>query len=219
MCTLSFTHYLLLLLFPVALHQFRCVKYLPIFFLRVIPRVCEKESVNTVERLREFCQWWPLSILWLAIRCFFYNNKSWNSKRHPFANVKSFLHLMWKMFAILVGQIQSKLILQTCNLWTGQYVSYKAENQFWFNLPHKKFFTSNVKNFSHLQIEIFCYFDLCHCLNVERVERDGEKAQSRDNDSLNLTPFSRKSKGKDVCVNHHLHETHRLTLSKYSWCI
>ena len=48
--------------------------------------------------------------------------------------------------------------------------------------------------------------------NVERVERDGEKAQSRDNDSLNLTPFSRKSKGKDVCVNHHLHETHRLTL-------
>ena len=52
--------------------------------------------------------------------------------------------------------------------------------------------------------------------NVERVERDGEKAQSRDNDSLNLTPFSRNSKGKDVCVNHHLHETHRLTLSKYS---
>jgi hypothetical protein len=62
LCTLSFTHYLLLLLFPVdtALHQFRCVIYLPIFFLRVIPRVCEKESVNTMERLRECCQLCPI---------------------------------------------------------------------------------------------------------------------------------------------------------------
>ena len=37
---------------------------------------------------------------------------------------------------------------------------------FWLNLPHqndKTFFTSNVKNFSHLEMDIFCYFNFCHC--------------------------------------------------------
>ena len=59
-----------------------------------------------------------------------------------------------------------KTNLQTCNLWTGQYVSYKSVNLFWLNLPHqngKTFSTSNFKNFSPLQIHIFCYFDFCHC--------------------------------------------------------
>ena len=33
-------------------------------------------------------------------------------------------------------------------------------------MPHlrgKTFFTSNVKNVSHLQLDIFCYFDFCYC--------------------------------------------------------
>ena len=76
-------------------------------------------------------------------RHFFYNDKSHNSKRYPFANVKSFWHLMWKTFCHS-GEVNSiKTILQTCILWTGQYVSYKCVNQFWLNLPNKngKMFT------------------------------------------------------------------------------
>ena len=97
---------------------------------------------------------------------FFFNDKSRNSKRYPFANVKSFWHLMWKMFCHSGGVNSIKTNLLTCNLWTGQYVSYKSVNLFWLNLPHqngKTFFTSNVKTFSHLQMDIFCYFDFCHC--------------------------------------------------------
>ena len=45
-------------------------------------------------------------------------------------------------------------------------LSYKSVNQFWLNLPHqrgKTFFTSNFKNVSHLQMDIFCYFNFGHC--------------------------------------------------------
>ena len=99
-------------------------------------------------------------------RHFFYNDKSWNGKRYLFANVKSFWHLMWKTFCHSGRENSIKTNLETCNLWTGQYVSYKSVNLFWLNLPHqngKTFFTSNVKNFSHLQMNIVCYFDFCHC--------------------------------------------------------
>ena len=51
---------------------------------------------------------------------------------------------MWKVYdtwcekGFAIGGVNSiKTNLQTCNLWTGQYVSYKSVNQFWFNLPHK----------------------------------------------------------------------------------
>ena len=99
-------------------------------------------------------------------RHFFYDDKSQNSKRYPFANVKSFWHLMWKRFCHSGRENSIKTNLETCNLWTGQYVSFKSVNLFWLNLPHQKgktFFTSNVKNFSHLQMDIFCCFDFCHC--------------------------------------------------------
>ena len=102
-----------------------------------------------------------LNVLEEARRRFFYNDKSGNSKRYPFANVKSFWHLMWKTFCHTGGANSIKTNLQFCNAWTGQSV-----NLFWLNLPHqngKTFFTSNVKNFSHLQMDIFCCFDFCHC--------------------------------------------------------
>ena len=44
---------------------------------------------------------------------------------------------------------KTRLNLKTCNLWTGQYVTYMSV-LFWLNLTHqngKTFFTSNVKNF------------------------------------------------------------------------
>ena len=102
----------------------------------------------------------------LCRRRFFYNDKSWNSKRYLFANVKSFCHLMWKRFCHSVGVNSIKTNLQTFNLWTDQFVKYKSVNLFWLNLPHqngKTFFASNVKNYSHLQTDIFCYFNFCHC--------------------------------------------------------
>ena len=100
----------------------------------------------------------------LCRRRFFYNDKSWNSKRYLFANVKSFCHLMWKRIYHSGGVNSILTNLQTFNLWTGQYVSYKSESvdQFWFNLPHNNDKMSNVKNFSHLKIDIFCYFNFCH---------------------------------------------------------
>ena len=101
----------------------------------------------------------------LLLHC---TDKSQNNKRYSFANVKFFWHLMWKMFCHSGGVNSIKTNLQTCNLWTSLYVSYKSVNLFWLNLPHKNgktFFTSNVKNFSHLQMDIFCYFDFLslHC--------------------------------------------------------
>ena len=105
---------------------------------------------------------------------FFYTDKSQNSKRYLFANVKRFWHLTF----CHSGWVNSiKTNLKTCNLWTGLYVSYKSLSLFWLNLPHqngktfftsngKTFFTSNVKNFSHLQMAMFCYFDFCHCRRV-----------------------------------------------------
>ena len=93
-------------------------------------------------------------------------DKNQNSKRYSFANVKSFWHLMWKTFCHSGRENSIKTNLEACNLWTGQYVSFKSVNLFWLNLPHqngKTFFTSNVKNFSHLQMDIFCYFNFCHC--------------------------------------------------------
>ena len=82
------------------------------------------------------------------------------SKRYLFAN------LMWKTFCHTGGVNSIKTNLQTCNLWTGKYLSYKSVNLVWLNLPHqngKTFYTSNVKNISHLQMNIFCCFDFCHC--------------------------------------------------------
>ena len=85
--------------------------------------------------------------------------------------MKSFWYLMWKMFCHSDGVNSIKTQFQTCNLWTGWYVSYKSVNLFWLNLPHlngKTFFTSNVKNFSH----IFCYSDFCHYTNSGLIKID-----------------------------------------------
>ena len=38
-------------------------------------------------------------------------------------------------FCYLEGANSIKTDLQICNLWTGQFVSYKSVNLFWFNLP------------------------------------------------------------------------------------
>ena len=70
--------------------------------------------------------------------------KSRNSRRYPFANMKSFWHLMWKTVCHSGGVNSIKTNLQTCNSWTGQYVSYKYVNMIWLNLPHQ-----NGKCFSH----------------------------------------------------------------------
>ena len=80
--------------------------------------------------------------------------------------LKSFWHLMRKMFCYSGRANSIKIDIQTCNLHTDQSVNYKFVNQFWLNLLHqngKMFFTSNVKNFSHMQMDIFCYFNFCHC--------------------------------------------------------
>ena len=43
---------------------------------------------------------------------------------------------VYLLFVIWMGQIQSKLIyILICNLWTGQFVSYKSVIYFWFYLP------------------------------------------------------------------------------------
>ena len=90
---------------------------------------------------------------WNSRRGFFYNNKSRNSKIYPFANVKSFWHLMWKTFCYSGGPIQSKPIYR---IVTGQSIDYKSVND-------KTFFTSDIKNFSHLPMHIFCYFNFYQC--------------------------------------------------------
>ena len=41
---------------------------------------------------------------------------------------------VYSLLAIWMWQIQSKLIYIFCNLWTGQFVSYKSAIKFWFNL-------------------------------------------------------------------------------------
>ena len=87
-------------------------------------------------------------------RSFFYE-KSWNGKRYLFANVNYFRYLTFCYF----DRANSIKIA----LWS---VSYKFVNWFWLNLPNwnsKKFSTSKVKSNSHLQMDIFCHFDLCHC--------------------------------------------------------
>ena len=98
-------------------------------------------------------------------RHFFYHDKSQNGKRYPFANLKFFWHLIWKTFCHLDRACSIKTDLQTCNLWTGQVVSYMFVNWFWLNLFYpngKKFSMSNVKKNWHLQMDIFCHFDFCH---------------------------------------------------------
>jgi hypothetical protein len=65
-------------------------------------------------------------LVWTG-RCFFYNDKSQNSERYPFANVKSVWQLMWKMFCHSGGANSSKNV-KTCNLHTGQSINYKSVN-------------------------------------------------------------------------------------------
>ena len=97
---------------------------------------------------------------------FFYYEKSWNGQRYPFSNMNYFWHLMWKTFCFLDRANSIKTNLQTYNLQIGQYnYKYKSVNQFWWNLPYpngKKFSRWNVETFSHLQLGIFCHFDVCH---------------------------------------------------------
>ena len=63
---------------------------------------------------------------------------------------------------ICIGQIQSKLLYGPVTRWS---VSYKYVHWFWLNLHYpnsKKFSTSNVKNNSHSQMDIFYHFNFCH---------------------------------------------------------
>ena len=57
-------------------------------------------------------------------RFFYYNDKSQNSKRYPLANVKSFCHLMWKIFCHSGGAKSIKTNLETCRLHTSQSINY-----------------------------------------------------------------------------------------------
>ena len=54
---------------------------------------------------------------------------------------------MWKTFCHSAGANSIKTNLQTCKLWTGQYVSYKSVNQF---CP-----TRIANRFSHLMLKTF----------------------------------------------------------------
>ena len=70
-----------------------------------------------------------------------------------------------KMFCYLDRANSIKTNLQNCNLQIIRSISYKFVNWFWLNLPNwnsKKVSTSNVKNYSNLQMDIFCHFNLCH---------------------------------------------------------
>ena len=80
---------------------------------------------------------------------FFYYDKIRNGKRYPFANVKIFGHLIWKkLYDIWANSIETAL--QTCNLWTGQLVSYNLINWFRFNLA-----TQTAKHFHICKRHLF----------------------------------------------------------------
>ena len=84
---------------------------------------------------------------------FFYYSKSWNTKRYRFAIVKNVCHLMWKIFlpfgyppAMFISYLRWKLRDKNC------LMKFKRQN----------LFTLNGKNFSNLQMNIFCPFKFCH---------------------------------------------------------
>ena len=97
------------------------------------------------------CREWKsiISLTFLSGRRFFYNDKDWNGKRYPFADVNYFWHLMLKTFCYIfrLGKFNQ-----------NQFTNLELTDH-WLNLPYpnsKTFSTSNVKNNPHLQIENFC---------------------------------------------------------------
>ena len=65
--------------------------------------------------------------------------------------------------------------------------SYKSVNQFWLNLPHQ-----NVKIFSHLQMDIFCYFEFYQCRrNAFRSNPDTKRVK----DTLRIPGTARNPLG------------------------
>ena len=81
-----------------------------------------------------------------------------------------FWHLMWICFCYLYGANLVKTYLQACNLQTSWSISYKSVNQFLIEFAPFEFAPSksqtkstlNVKKISHLQMNIFSYFDISH---------------------------------------------------------
>ena len=123
---------------------------------------CHLDRANSIATKLQTCNL-PVQKL-KAWRRFFYNDKSWNSKRYLFANVKSFWHLMWKTFCHSGWANSIKTDLQTCNSRTGQYVSYKSVNQFWLNLHNQNRkmiwhqMSKSFHNMHFLKIEPPCDF-------------------------------------------------------------
>ena len=75
---------------------------------------------------------------------------------------------------LLQGILCDKGIPRT--FYGGKFVvyKYKSVNQFWWNLPYqngKKFSRWNVEIFSHLQMDIFCHFDVCHSTGTPPLMR------------------------------------------------
>ena len=83
---------------------------------------------------------------------FFYYEKSRNSKRYPFANVKDLTFNLEKRFYIWIGQIQLKPFYRL-----GTYEP--ASKLVWV-----EFAPSNGKTISYLKTDIFCHFkvDVLH---------------------------------------------------------
>ena len=107
------------------------------YFARILVQLYSDKLLKTFLLLWQKLNWQNISIC----KCEFFKTLMW----------KTFCHLVIKAYSIENN-------LRACNSWTGCSVSYKFVNWFWLNLPYpnsKMFSTSNVKNNSHLQMDIF----------------------------------------------------------------
>ena len=95
--------------------------------------VCKKEFLFQVE-IKKMCYW----NCWLCLTNARFISKCSNWGR--ILKLSSWRYGcrqtldVYSLLAIWMWQIQSKLIYIFCNLWTGQFVSYKSAIKFWFNL-------------------------------------------------------------------------------------
>ena len=101
---------------------------------------------------------------WNSRRHFFYNNKSWNRKKISICKCEKFLTFDVKNVLLFWWANSIKTNLQTCNLHT----CHKLISFDWIypQKLEKRFFTSNDKKFSHLQMNIFCCFNFYYCRRI-----------------------------------------------------
>ena len=87
----------------------------------------------------------------------------YNKESHFFLLWKK---LKWQKISVFKSELFLTFDVENFFLQIGQYnYKYKSVNQFWWNLPYpngKKFSRRNVETFSHLQLGIFCHFDVCY---------------------------------------------------------